>query len=173
MAGKLVQVATETVTSAVASVTLTGIDSDDVYMVAYNNVTPSVDTRSISLRVTKSGTADTTSNYDYAYKVLNSSSSFGNGAFTNDTEWQYLVADSVGTGTSESANGIIYLYNFNSSSEYSFITSEVTEVNSSATTRGNQGGGVHTVASASDGVFWFDTAGGNIASGTFTLFRVV
>ena len=173
MAGKLVQVATETVTSAVASVTLTGIDSDDVYMLAYNNVTPSTDARSISLRVTKSGTADTTSNYDYAYKVLNSSSSFGNGAFTNDTEWQYLVADSVGTGTSESANGIIYLYNFNSSSEYSFITSEVTEVNSSATTRGNQGGGVHTVASASDGVFWFDTAGGNIASGTFTLFRVV
>ena len=36
--GKLVQVATETVTSAVASVTLTGIDSDDVYMVAFNNV---------------------------------------------------------------------------------------------------------------------------------------
>ena len=30
----LVQVATNTVTSAVASVTLTGIDSDDVYMVA-------------------------------------------------------------------------------------------------------------------------------------------
>ena len=35
----LVQVATNTVTSAVASVTLTGIDSDDVYMVAVNNVT--------------------------------------------------------------------------------------------------------------------------------------
>ena len=173
MAGKLVQVATNTVTSAVASVTLTGIDSDDVYMLAYNNVTPSTDARSISLRVTKSGTADTTSNYDYAYKVLNSASSFGNGAFTNDTEWQYLVADSVGTGTSESANGIIYLYNFNSSSEYSFITSEVTEVNSSTTSRGNQGGGVHTVQSSSDGVFWFDTAGGNIASGTFTLYRVV
>ena len=169
----LVQVATNTVTSAVASVTLTGIDSDDVYMLAYNNVTPSTDARSISLRVTKSGTADTTSNYDYAYKVLNSASSFGNGAFTNDTEWQYLVADSVGTGTSESANGIIYLYNFNSSSEYSFITSEVTEVNSSTTSRGNQGGGVHTVQSSSDGVFWFDTAGGNIAGGTFTLYRVV
>ena len=173
MAGKLVQVATETVTSSVASVTLTGIDSDDVYMVAYNNVTPSTDVRSISLRVTKSGTADTTSNYDYAYKSLRSAGSFGNGAFTNDTEWQYLVADSVGTGTSESANGILYLYNFNNASEYSFITSEVTEINSSAEARGNQGGGVHTVASASDGVFWFDTAGGNIASGTFTLYRVV
>ena len=169
----LVQVATETVTSAVASVTLTGIDSDDVYMVAYNNVTPSTDVRSISLRVTKSGTNDSTANYDYAYKVLNSSTTFGNAGFTNDNEFQYLIADSVGTGTSESANGIIYLYNFNSSSEYSFVTTEVTEVNSSTTSRGNQGGGVHTVASASDGVYFFDTASGNIASGTFTLYRVV
>ena len=173
MARQLIQVATETVTSAVASVTLTGIDSDDVYMVAYNNVTPSTDARSISLRVTKSGSNDSTINYDYAYKVLNSASTFSNAAFTNDTEWQYLVVDNVGTGTSESANGIIYLYNFNSSSEYSFVTAEVTEVNLSATARGNQGGGVHKVASASDGVYFFDTQGGNIASGTFTLYKVV
>ena len=173
MAGSLIKIDEEIVTSAVASVTLGGSDWDssyDVYMVKYNNVTPSVDARSISLRVTKSGTADATSNYDYAYKVLNSASSFGNGAFTNDTEWQYLVIDNVGTGTSESANGILYLFNFNNASEYSFITAEVTEVNSSATARGNQGGGVHTVASASDGLYFFDTAGGNIASGTFSLF---
>jgi len=173
MSGSLIKIDEEIVTSAVASVTLGGSDWDssyDVYMVKYNNVTPSVDARSISLRVTKSGTADTSANYDYAYKVLNSASSFGNGAFTNDTEWQYLVADSVGTGTSESANGILYLFNFNNASEYSFITAEVTEVNSSATARGNQGGGVHTVASASDGVHWFDVDGGNIASGTFTLY---
>ena len=37
----LVQVATNTVTSAVASVTLTGIDSDDVYMVAVSGATVS------------------------------------------------------------------------------------------------------------------------------------
>jgi len=35
----LVQVATKTVTSAVATVTLTGIDSDDAYMVAFSNFT--------------------------------------------------------------------------------------------------------------------------------------
>ena len=36
MAGNLVQVDTETVTSAVSSVTLTTINTDDVYMVALN-----------------------------------------------------------------------------------------------------------------------------------------
>ena len=53
MAGKLVQVATETVTSAVASVTLTGIDSDDVYMVAYSDIAPSTDTADLRIRVIK------------------------------------------------------------------------------------------------------------------------
>ena len=173
MAGQLIQVDTETVTSAVASVTLTGIDSDDVYMVAYNNVTPSTDARSISVRVTESGTPNTTANYDYAYKVLNSTSTFSNGAFTNSTSWQYIIADGVGTGTSESANGIIYCFNFNNASEYSFITVEMSEVNYEPIARGNQGGGVFTSSSACNGLYFADLAGGNIASGTFTLYKVV
>ena len=40
MAGKLVQIATNTVTSAVGSVTLTGINTDDVYMLSTYNVNP-------------------------------------------------------------------------------------------------------------------------------------
>ena len=49
MAGKLVQVATNTVTSAVASVTLTGIDSDNPYMVAMFNVAPAGDNKDLYL----------------------------------------------------------------------------------------------------------------------------
>ena len=78
--GKLVQVATNTVTSAVASVTLTGIDSDDVYMVALNNIIP-VTAGSFYSRVTASGTPQTTANYDYASKLLRSDTTFG--SFSN------------------------------------------------------------------------------------------
>ena len=60
----LVQVATTTVTSAVASVTLTGIDSDDVYMVALNNITLNTSGSGFYVRVTTSGTADSDSEYD-------------------------------------------------------------------------------------------------------------
>ncbi len=74
----LVQVATETVTSAVASVTLTGIDSDDVYMLAMNNVQPVNDSGYLLMRVTESGTANTTSNYDSAMKNLRADTSFSN-----------------------------------------------------------------------------------------------
>ena len=60
----LVQVSTNTVTSAVASVTLTGIDTDDVYMLAYNDWRTDTDAPQCRLRVTKSGSADVTANYD-------------------------------------------------------------------------------------------------------------
>ena len=39
----LLQVATTTLTSAVSSVTLTGIDSDDAYMLVLSNVAPTTD----------------------------------------------------------------------------------------------------------------------------------
>ena len=67
MAGKLVQVATETVTSAVASVTLTGIDSDDVYMLAFNNLVQVNDNTDVSIRfIDSGGSAITDSDYDNA-----------------------------------------------------------------------------------------------------------
>ena len=168
MAGKLVQVATETVTSAVSSVTLTGIDSDDVYMVAVNNVHTSADSE-FYFRVTKSGTADTTANYDYASKVLNAVG-FSNSSVTNDTK-THLENIST-TANNELANGIFYLYNFNSSSEYSFYTYEQSCRNISGQLSAPTGGGVHTVASASNGVqFTLNT--NNFTSGTFTLYKVV
>ena len=64
-----------------------------------------------------------------------------------------------------------HIYNFNSSSEYSFLTQE--EVNWSHNPRltGIAGGIVHTVASASDGIQFLVSAG-NITAGTFTLYKV-
>ena len=38
---------------------------------------------------------------------------------------------------------------------------------------GFQGGAVHTVASASDGLHFFNGSSANITSGTFTLYKVV
>jgi len=170
MAGKLIQVATETVTSAVASVTLTGIDSDDVYMVAYNNIAPETDVQKLEIRFTVSGVADTSSNYDKAQKVLSADGAFSNQSSTNQSSINSL--DQGGTGTQETLQGIHYLFNFNNASEYSFITYEGTARSSASILNARQGGGVLTVAQACDGIQYF-FASGNIASGTFTLYKVV
>ena len=167
MAGSLIKIDEEIVSSAVASVTLTGIDSTyDVYKFVGNNITPSTDNVSLFGRITKSGSADTTANYDVAYKNLYANGSFSNSSNTNETSINF---SNNGTGTSESQQIILYLFNFANSSEYSFITREHLRLGSTAELFGQQGGIVHTVASASDGLHFYQ-ASGNIASGTFTLY---
>ena len=168
MAGSLIKIDEEIVTAAVASVTLTGIDSTyDVYMVRFSNLQPVTDTANLRIRFTSSGTPDTSSNYDRAFKELNAGGSFSNFSSTNV---DYIAVDgSLSNATGEVANGLIYLFNFNNSSEYSFITYEASVVNSSSAHKGRQGGAVLTVAQATDGINFFMSSG-NIASGTFTLY---
>jgi hypothetical protein len=167
----LVQVATETVTSSTASVTLTGIDSDDVYMVAMNNVTPTADTN-FEMRVLASSSVQSTANYDRAYKALRTDTTFSNSNSSNQTSNLINGGSNVGTGTGEQFNCIQYLYNFNNSSEYSFFTNETSFLNGDTALFGVQGGGVYTVAEAHNGVNYFFTTG-DIEAGTFTLYRVV
>ena len=167
MAGSLIKISETTVTSATASVTLTGIDSTyDVYMVRLNNAVPVDDNKYLTYRFTVSGTADSSANYDQALKELRADSAFDNVAQTNQTSGTF---DNAGTGTGEQNNNVMYLFNFNNASEYSFATIEGSARSSAGHLRARQGGSVLTVAQACDGIQFLYTSG-NIASGTFTLY---
>tara|TARA_R100000742_G_C4266002_1_gene84080 strand:- start:16 stop:531 length:516 start_codon:yes stop_codon:yes gene_type:complete len=167
MAGSLVLIDSESVTSGVASVTLTGIDSTyNVYVVTFNNVECSTDVQPLYLRVTTSGTADSDSEYDYAISELKSYSSGGTTAEQNVARW-YITY--IGTPAQEQANGVMHLYNFSNASGHSFYSIENTNLNSISKLSGAQGGGVHTVNEANDGVsFYMDS--GNIDNGEFKLY---
>ena len=124
--------------------------------------------RDSSIRVTTSGSADTTSNYDRADKQLISNTTFANSSNSNQDSWVNSVE---GTGTGEANNGVLYLFNFNNSSEYSFMTRETTQWDNNPRLLSRSGGGVHTVAQACDGLQFFVTSG-NIDSGTFKLYGI-
>tara|TARA_R100000664_G_C2667052_1_gene80719 strand:- start:28 stop:543 length:516 start_codon:yes stop_codon:yes gene_type:complete len=167
MAGSLVLIQETTVSSATASVTLTGIDSTfDVYTVYFSNVECTNDNEEFFFRVTTGGTPDSDSQYDYAMKELKSYGDFSDSGSTNGTQ-QYITY--LGTPTQEQANGILYLFNFANSSEYSFYTIENLNLNSISKLSGAQGSGVHTVEEANDGISFF-MDNGNIDSGTFSLY---
>ena len=88
MAGSLIKIDETTVSSAVASVTLTGIDSTyDVYLLTLNNVSPATLNADVFLRVTESGTASSDSDYDLAYKLLRTDTTFTNINLTNQAQW--------------------------------------------------------------------------------------
>ena len=171
MAGLLIKIDEEIVTSAVASVTLGGADWDssyDVYMVKFNQLeTDSSSANTIAVRFLASSSPDTSSNYDYAYKTLKDYASFSNDSNTNLDRF-YL--STIYTANFSQDNGILYLFNFNNSSEYSFCTVETTQRNSRPGLSGSQGGAVLTVAQATNGIQIFMNATGNIDNGTFTLY---
>ena len=151
MSGSLVLLDSVTASSS-ATVTLGTTNWDNsynVYMVQINNVTPATDDVRLYMRCNKASdnSIDTTSNYDYAEKTLKTYNAFENTGSQNADAW-ILMKQQVGTGTSETANGTIYLYDFNNANEYAFFTMEMVCVDDSQYLHGAQGGGVLSVNQA-------------------------
>ena len=173
MAGSLIKIAETTVSSATASVTLTGIDSTyDVYKLVVSNLTVGTDGSYLYGRVTESGTPNSSGNYEYAVKFLRADNTFTNLNATGRSVFAMTERTEITNGF---CNGIFYLFNFANASEYSFMTIEEVHIQYQLTTiRGQQGGAVFKQASASDGIqlFLIDDGGNpaNIDSGTFTLY---
>ena len=181
MAGSLIKVDEFTISSPVASVILGGgssgssglnasIDSTyDVYKIIINGYLSST-TQGQRYRVTVSGTADSSANYDFAGKYLRTDTSFTTGNNSNQTEGHY--SGNTTASQPNAGNHILYLFNFNNSSEFSFVTSETTgfyDNGSSDFLGGHQGGSVHTVAQTCDGMQFFNVTG-NITGGKFSLY---
>tara|TARA_R110002012_G_scaffold308897_1_gene515587 strand:+ start:554 stop:1069 length:516 start_codon:yes stop_codon:yes gene_type:complete len=169
----LIQVATTTVTSPTASVILTGIDDNSVYMCVVSNVSNNSGNYQLRMRVANGGTQDSSADYDYASKQIRTIS-FGNNAVTNAT---FFGATTTGTATNEVQNYIFYFYNWYDASEYSFWTIEETSFDSNSRLTGEQGGCVFTQAERHDSVRFF--TGNSVSSeydttqGTFTLYKVI
>ena len=168
----LIQVATNTVTSAVSSVILTGIDDDSVYMLSINNVVAAADGKQLTIRVTASGTAKTTTDYEQALVSMYTAGSFIDQGVVNMSAWLESTFSS-GNGTGEGDSGIVYLYHFNNSSQFSFATFEMVKVQLTPYLAGEQGAGVYKVTEAHDGIEIRYGDGTNISNGTFTLYKVV
>ena len=166
MAGSLIKIAETTVSSAVATVTLTGIDSTyNVYMVQVKNIVPASDD-TIGWRITKGGSIQSDSEYDNARQDMPITAGF------QDNEAQN--ADGVTNANIESTGdgffATFYLFNFSNASEYSFGTFEHIAYVTTPQVFGGAGGFVHTVASASDGLSFYFTGGANVSSGNLELY---
>ena len=171
MSGSLVLLQETTITSPTASVTLTGIsDSFNVYQVIINDCVGENETN-FNMRVTTSGTAQTDSNYDRAYLQYRTDTTYGIVATVGGDYWE-TTNNSNGTTAGETAQGIFYLFNFNNTSEFSYITNETTNLTADPILISVIGAGTHKVASASNGLQFFYSSG-NIASGTFKLYGLV
>ena len=165
MAGSLIKISETISTGSQSSLIVTGIDTTfDVYVVQFY-VRPVDNDKDLLVRVTTSGTPDTDSEYDMATKFLRADTSFGNTVVTNGVNWFFNSA--MPNDSDKFVNATLYLFNFNNSSEFSFVTVETVGFNDTIPGLvGEQGGGVHTVAEANDGLSLQWESNSNFASGS-------
>lgn len=169
MSGSLVLLNEVNVTSG-ATVNITFSDTSfDVYVLYFNNVVADTDNRDLNFRLTASGTADSSANYDYAVKELRSDISAADRYSSNETFLRTNISGQ-GTATGESCNGIIYAFAFNNASENSFVSMEVTMFDFNERLFGWQGMGALTVDQATDGFEFFWENSVNFSSGRFRLY---
>tara|TARA_R100000458_G_C8264501_1_gene239684 strand:+ start:476 stop:967 length:492 start_codon:yes stop_codon:yes gene_type:complete len=161
----LIQIDESTLTSTTATIDVNGINDDSVYMVVCRNLIGDSTNPTPLLRVNKSSSPQTDNEYDYSMRGLSSVLLTTRNATDQD---DVVFIDNIDT---YGGNAIIYLYNFNSSSEYSFGTVQST-ANVSNQQAGYVGGFVHTVASASNGLTILLNTG-SYTSGSMTLYKVV
>ena len=167
----LLQVSTTTVSSAVAYVDVIGTTTDDVYTLVFDNVQPASDATQLICRVLVSSSPDTTSNYDRAWKSFSATGS-NSALYGANESFTYISAGQTGTATQENNSGVLQLFNFNNASEPSFVNVRGIGRNYNGTLVGILGGWVNTVTQSCNGLRIF-FASGNIASGTFTLYKQV
>jgi len=167
---KLVQIQKTVVSSPVAFVKLTGINTTDIYVCTFNNVTVSVDGGRLRLQFTESGTANSNTNYQWAGRGLRPNGTAYTQQIGGTSSMQCQMA--IGTATGENASGTFHIFNANNSSDFTNCILKSTTANTSGEAQGTVGGGQLNENTEVDGLN-FISSSGNISGGTFTLFRQV
>ena len=166
--GQLELIETQTISSAVSTVTFSDMKSDtyDMHLLTITNYIPSVDNRHIGLRVQVDGSTISSSSYEYAMQ-RNTASTSSELKSTGDTKmWQIY---NTGTDTGEAAHGYCYLYGAGDSTQFTFMTTQYTNINKDGNMNSNFSSGVYRVNDQVSG-FELITSGDNMASGTFSLY---
>tara|TARA_R110000751_G_scaffold140556_2_gene244257 strand:- start:380 stop:916 length:537 start_codon:yes stop_codon:yes gene_type:complete len=176
MAGKLIQVANHLVASG-SEVQIVKLEScittNDVHLLVANNITVGAAGGICDIQPLVDSTADTTSNIDVAWINFNQSASGAYQNFGNANQSIWRITDGMNE-VPNAAHFIMYLHNFNSSSEFSYITTDIVSHQGSHLYGFSQGG-VKTETTAYNGV-QIETnqsgGGGFQAKTQYTLYKI-
>ena len=165
MAGalELIQEITLTDVNGTTSVSLGGSSWDtnyDVYMVSVSNAGVNTNGGHPYLRILDSSNAAVDSaNYDWARTIFQSNAAIATGALQDQT-FDYLTNHGMDNVAGETFNTIMWLYQFNNSSEYSYYSTQTTNIQASNSYfQAFRGGGVLTENAQHRGLHFYLSSG--------------
>jgi hypothetical protein len=170
LGGSLELIEEQVISSTTSAVDFTDLKNYDVHFLTLNGMQPASDNDFGVIQFSNDGGSTfLSSGYQYAIQNGTSAGSFPENRSTS--AGAIFIASSIGTSTSEIGNSYSYLYNLLNSSKYSFVTTQTTNFNSSATYEMFFGGGVKPTAETHNAIR-VKCFIGNIAKATIKLYGV-
>jgi hypothetical protein len=169
--GSHVLLATTNVTSGVAQVDFTsGIDSTyKNYMITFTKVHPATAGQKLVMRISHSGTFQTSNNYIFAGSGSANGTAINVGDGGTD---RFTIVENIGAGGDQCANGEIILCDPSGTGFGQQFYSNSISQSSTSQARREIFGGFYNSGTAIDGVRFYMSSG-NIDSGTFKLYGIV
>ena len=121
--GQLELIETQTISGTVAQVDFTSIKQNiyNVHFLTYNNIQIDTDANEMGIRI-GDGSSFIAGGYQSAIQEGNANGTFSETRTTSGT--YFRLGGDTGTGTNETANGYVFLYNLGDSTKYSFTTQQ-------------------------------------------------
>lgn len=142
-------------------------DDFSVYVIKFNDVTPTITDKQLYFRFMIDGTP-LTSLYYYTFVAMSSDSGFIN-VNNSNTAFSQVTNYANGTGNSQTAQGTLNLFGLRNPDTYNFAIHKTSNMTSSNSFRGLVGSTLHKTAQQVNGIqFYYNS--GNIAEGQFTLY---
>ena len=170
--GQLELIETQTITSSTSGIDFTNLKGStyNVHFLTYNDLQVTTDGATVNIRFSNDGGSSfESSNYDFANVLGRASGSFFEQKDTSATNIR--LNGNAGTGTNETENGYIYLYNLNDSSKYSFSTFHTSNLNRDSTGAICFGSGVYHQAETINAVRLRGSSG-NIDNAVVSLYGI-
>ena len=169
MSGALIKINEGTASNS-SVVNLDGMTTDfDVYKLTVTNMKGNTSGEDVRMRFLVSGSQDSSSNYDRSLRLLRSANAFTQQGGYNATEFDLSTnLSSSGNGT---FNADIYIFSPMNTSQFTSFLTQTSTLNSTPELISFVGGGILTVAQATNGVSMFMNSG-NIAQGDFVLYAL-
>jgi len=150
------------------------ISDNNPHMVVFSDMTPATDNKLVYVRLTVGGTPQTGStDYAYAGKQIRAASS--NSQIYDSGDPQLRIGGSTGTGTEESIQGMMMLYNFYNSNALASVTYQTAFRAADGNLYGDHGGGQMQIGGSggvADGIQFFFQSSVNIVAGArFNLYK--
>ena len=168
--GQLELIETQTISGTPSTFSFDSIKESEynVHYMTVSDYAPQTDNRHLTIQFKVGGSADTDTDYQYAMQRQTAST----GAELNSgNDSRIYLAYNCSATSYETTNGYFYIYNAGVSGKYTFVTTQFMMIDKDSNQTANFTSGVYDQTAIVNGI-QFQTSGGNLEHGTFSLYGI-